>query len=97
MLTLDVIQSSVHQVAPLFDIKKVVLFGSYAEGTQTEDSDVDLLVEFIQPSVSIYKLAGAKLRLQDMIGKQVDLIHSPIPPGALIEVNKEVLLYDKAG
>ena len=95
MLTVDMIQKGVAEIAPLYDIKRAVLFGSYAEGTQTEESDVDLLVEFFHPSVSLYKLAGAKLKLQDLIGKDVDLIHAPIPPNSFIEVNREVLLYDK--
>ena len=96
MLTVDTIQKGIREVAPLFDIKKAILFGSYAEGTQTEDSDVDLLVEFTLPSVSLYKLAGAKLKLQTVFGRNVDLIHSPLPPNSMIEISKEVLLYDKA-
>ena len=95
MLTVDMIQKGVAEIAPLYDIKKAILFGSYADGTQTEESDVDLLVEFFHPSVSLYKIAGAKLKLQDVIGKDVDLIHAPIPPNSFIEVNNEVLLYDK--
>ena len=95
MLTIDMIQKGVVEIAPLYDIKRAVLFGSYADGTQTEENDVDLLVEFFHPSVSLYKLAGAKLKLQDLIGRDVDLIHAPVPPNSFIEVNNEVLLYDK--
>ncbi len=32
------------QVGRRFDAERVILFGSYAEGSATEDSDVDLLV-----------------------------------------------------
>ena len=46
VLSLNQIKSSVAQVAPLYDIEKVTLFGSYAENVQNKKSDVDLLVEF---------------------------------------------------
>ena len=44
MTTLEEIQRYVGDVVSRFDPKQVILFGSYAEGRQTEDSDVDLLV-----------------------------------------------------
>ena len=90
---LSTIKSSVAEVAKQYDIKKAVLFGSYADGTQTESSDIDLLVEFSESSVSLFKLAGVKLRLEELTGKNVDVIHSPIPDGSLIEIEKEVLVY----
>ena len=95
MLTFANIKSSVAEVAPLFNVKKVTLFGSYAAGNQTENSDIDLLVEFNEPSVSLFRIAGIKLKLQEMTGKTVDVIHSPIPAGSLIEVGKEVLIYER--
>jgi len=38
------IQNFVKQIAQNFSPEKVVLFGSYARGSASEDSDVDLLV-----------------------------------------------------
>jgi predicted nucleotidyltransferase len=38
------IQKIVQQIVAHFHPQKVILFGSYAHGTPTEDSDVDLLV-----------------------------------------------------
>ena len=29
-----------------YEVDKIGLFGSYAKGTQTEDSDIDIYVEF---------------------------------------------------
>ena len=95
MLTFASIKSSVAQVAQIYDVKKVSLFGSYATGKQTEDSDVDLLVEFEEPAVSIFKLAGIKIKLQELTGKNVDVIHSPVPADSLIEIGKEVLVYER--
>ncbi|MCH7761802.1 nucleotidyltransferase domain-containing protein [candidate division TA06 bacterium] len=43
-VTLKDIQKIVQQMAERFHLQKVILFGSYAYGQPTEDSDVDLLV-----------------------------------------------------
>jgi predicted nucleotidyltransferase len=44
MIRLNQIRHYVLEVARTFRPERVVLFGSYAEGRPTEDSDVDLLV-----------------------------------------------------
>ncbi len=56
-------------------IKRASLFGSYAYGTPTEESDVDLLVEF-EPNarVGFFKLSEFKFSIQDRIGKKVDVL-----------------------
>lgn len=44
MVSMQQIQEFAGIVAQEFDPDQVILFGSYAEGTATPDSDVDLLV-----------------------------------------------------
>jgi len=43
-VTLDEIRQVVHQIVGYCHPQRVVVFGSYADGTPTPDSDVDLLV-----------------------------------------------------
>lgn len=43
MVAMNDIQAVVDRIAEEFDPDRVVLFGSYARGTATTDSDVDLL------------------------------------------------------
>lgn len=43
-ITLKGIPRIVRQIVDQFHPKRVILFGSYARGTPTQDSDVDLLV-----------------------------------------------------
>ncbi|OGR53623.1 MAG: hypothetical protein A3I11_06950 [Elusimicrobia bacterium RIFCSPLOWO2_02_FULL_39_32] len=38
------IESMIHRIVEQFHPQKIILFGSYARGTATKDSDVDLLV-----------------------------------------------------
>ena len=93
ILTLDDIKLNVEQVAKDFDVTKVSLFGSYASGKQTKESDVDLLVEFATPSVSLFKICGLKVELEELLNKDVDVIHAPISPDSLLEIDHEVLIY----
>jgi predicted nucleotidyltransferase len=44
MVDTDDIQAIIDQIVRYFHPKKVVLFGSYAYGVPSQDSDVDLLV-----------------------------------------------------
>ena len=96
MLTHEDICQAVKKVAPLYPLKKVSFFGSYADGTQTKDSDIDILVEFSTPTISLIKLSGLKLRLEEQLGLPVDLIHAPIPKDSYININKEVTVFEQA-
>jgi len=46
MKTIEEITEAVSKFASENDLKSVRLFGSYAEGKATENSDIDLLVEY---------------------------------------------------
>jgi predicted nucleotidyltransferase len=54
-------------------VKKAALFGSFARGEATEESDIDLLVEF-EGRKSLLDLAGLQLDLQDTVKRQVDVL-----------------------
>jgi predicted nucleotidyltransferase len=44
MVALSDIEQLSRKIAAEFDVEKIILFGSYADGTATEQSDIDLLV-----------------------------------------------------
>ena len=93
MLTHDNIVNAVNKAIHEFPLTKVAYFGSYAEGRANEQSDLDLLVEFEQESVSLLTIIGLKQYIEDELGISVDIIHAPIPPDALIRVENEVPVY----
>lgn len=93
MLTVGKIREGIHAVALEYPITKVELFGSYAEGTNHEQSDVDLLVEFVTSSVSLLTLNALKYRLEEIYHTEVDVVHGPIEDDGLIKVGKVVPLY----
>jgi uncharacterized protein len=56
-------------------IRRLSLFGSRLKGTETANSDIDLLVEFEDGRVpGLMALAGMEIELSEMLGgKKVDL------------------------
>ncbi len=54
-------------------IKYVGLFGSVARGEESQDSDVDVLVDFDKPR-TLFDLADIQFHLEESLGKKVDLV-----------------------
>ena len=55
------------------DVARAAIFGSFARGDAEENSDLDLLVEFIGEK-SLLDLVGLKLELEDSLGRRVDVL-----------------------
>jgi len=55
-------------------VKRAALFGSYARGDATEDSDIDLLIEFKGKKKSLFDLVALKNQLEEKLGRDVDLL-----------------------
>ena len=81
------------RAAAVYPIKRASYFGSYAEGRQNEASDLDLLLEFHTPAVSLIMLSAIKNDLQEQLKIPVDIIHGPLTDNSFIEIGKEVLVY----
>lgn len=82
------------KISDEYPVKKVILFGSYADGSYTDESDVDLLVEFHTQSVSLFMLLGLKIGLERIFDKNVDVLHAPLPEDAMIEIGKALVIYE---
>lgn len=91
------IRQGVTEIAPLFAVKRIDLFGSYASASDQSESDIDLLVEFDTPAVSLLTLSKLQSDLEARLKKDVDLIHAPLPPDALIQIGKVIPLYESSG
>jgi len=55
-----------------FGLLSIGLFGSYAKGTETPDSDIDVLVELTEPRFDF--LAGLQIHLERKFGKPVEVV-----------------------
>ena len=92
VLKISEIKSSVEKVAKEYPIERVSLFGSYADGTQTAGSDIDLLVKFNKP-VGLFTLIGFQMEIEELVGKKVDVVSTPIPKDSLLVITNEVPIY----
>ncbi len=54
-------------------VKRAALFGSIVRGEATEDSDIDLLIEF-EGKKSLLDLVGLKLELEELLKRKVDVV-----------------------
>lgn len=55
-----------------FGVRSLSLFGSFARGDETAESDLDFVVEFEQKSFDAYM--DLKLFLEDLFDRRVDLV-----------------------
>ena len=95
MLTVQKIEDCVRVASREYPLRKVELFGSYASGKNTAQSDVDLLVEFMQPRVSLLTINAMKYRLEELLGTDVDIVHGPLPSDSMLEIDRRIPLYGR--
>ncbi len=55
-----------------FSVEKIGVFGSYVKGIQTESSDIDILVEFKNPTYDNF--INLAFYLENLFGKRIDLV-----------------------
>lgn len=55
-----------------YSVRKIGVFGSFVRGSASAGSDVDILVEFTDPTFDNYM--DLKFRLEEMFGRKVDLV-----------------------
>jgi predicted nucleotidyltransferase len=76
METKNEVVTKLKEIKPLlfkeYSVKSIGLFGSYADETNTEESDIDLLVEFEKPIG--WKFFTLELYLERILGRKVDLV-----------------------
>ena len=58
--------------AEKYGIESLGLFGSYARGEQTPESDIDVIIKLTKPS--LYKYAEIKEDLERLFKKEVDIV-----------------------
>lgn len=94
--SIDHIQGILDPVFRRYNIRKAVLFGSYAKGTAKSSSDIDILVDSGLKGLAFFGL------LEDVVtslGKDVDLLDiSQIAPDSLIdqEIRRTgIVIYEK--
>ncbi len=63
----------IRQIAAKYGAHNVRVFGSFARGEATSESDLDLLVEF-EPNRSLLDISGLKIELEELLKRKVDIV-----------------------
>lgn len=94
-------QSLLNKLRAFFATQPVVkawLFGSYARGEETDNSDIDILVSFDKDAkISLLRHAAMLVDLEDLLRRPVDLVNER---SLFPEVSKQVdldkiLIYER--
>lgn len=60
------------------------IFGSTVHGSDTEDSDLDILVDVL-PGTTLFDLGGLQCELEDLLGVRVEVVTPGDLPGSFRE------------
>jgi len=63
----------IHAIARKYGALRLRLFGSFATGNETEESDLDFLVD-LEEGRDLLDVAGLKQELEVLLGRRVDLV-----------------------
>ena len=93
--TIPEIQKTVSFLAQQYGADRIFLFGSYARGDATENSDIDLRID--RGAIRGLQFAGLLGDLETTFGKRVDLIstNGMDPVFRQTIAPEEVLLYER--
>jgi len=96
MLTQDDIMKAAQEIAPKYEIDEVYLFGSYARGDATEESDCDIRI--VGGDIrSLFQLSGLYIDFEEALGKSVDVVMTKNMSKSFYKLIKdeELLIYAK--
>ncbi len=74
-MNIEEIKKRILPIVRKHEVQKASLFGSFVRGEQTEDSDIDILVEFKdRENKTLLDLVGLELELQEILNRKVDVL-----------------------
>ncbi|MDR3225304.1 MAG: nucleotidyltransferase domain-containing protein [Clostridiales Family XIII bacterium] len=96
MYTISEISSIVTPIAEAYGIRKMAVFGSYARGEATKDSDLDFHIIDRGALRGLFRLSGFNIALKEKLQMDVDVVTS----GSLSEEflknisGEEIVVYE---
>ncbi|MHB1456273.1 MAG: nucleotidyltransferase family protein [Armatimonadota bacterium] len=97
MLSIQYISENIKDIADEYSVKQMSLFGSYANGTANEDSDVDFLVEFSTSVPTLFDIYGLQEEIARRLHISVDVIALPLAKPVSFHVGRSIVVYERAG
>lgn len=93
-MEIEKIRDVAREIAPMYPVKSIDIFGSCATGDSTSESDIDLLVFFDEKVATLFDLSGLKFDIQNKLNKNIDIIAGPLQADSFLTINKRVRIYE---
>jgi len=97
-MTIEEIKEKVIPIAKEYDLPKVALFGSYARGEATENSDIDLIVAKSEKLRGMFDFGFFTEKLEKSLNRPVDLMtYKGLEDSCFREsiLSSEVVIYEQ--
>ncbi len=87
------IQNALPELRRQYGVRDLWLFGSYVRAEQDGESDLDILVTFDNPHLTLLQFIQLEYELSDLLGVKVDLVErDTLKP----DIGKRILAEAKA-
>jgi len=98
-MTVDEVKKKIVPILEKHGVQKAALFGSFVRGEQSEDSDIDIIVEFKdRENKTLLDLIGLELELQETTNRKVDVLtYRSIHPLIKDNILKEQEIFYEEG
>jgi uncharacterized protein len=70
---IDAIKEQIIPILEKNDVIRASIFGSFARGEESADSDIDILIEYGKPK-GLFSFVQLQRELEEKIGRKVDLL-----------------------
>jgi len=98
-MSTQAIQQTIAEYFKTQPVLKAWLFGSFARGEETEDSDVDLLVKFDRSlPIGLFAYIRMHRELEEKLGRKVDLVEEgTLRPAVQKTANRDLkVVYERS-
>lgn len=72
-MNIENVKNRIIPILKEYGVEKAGLFGSLARGEESDESDIDLLVE-LPAKASLLDLVGLKIDLEELLAQKVDVL-----------------------
>ncbi len=94
----DTIKNRIEPVLREYDVKKASVFGSFATGEDSSESDIDVLIE-LGKNRGLFTMAKLQRELENKLGRKIDLLtYNSVHPQLQDRIYKEMIqIYGQEG
>lgn len=90
MDVIETLRKHEREIKERYGVRRIGVFGSYVRGEQKEESDIDVLVEFDEPTFDNFM--NLSFYLEELFGRKVDLVTTKgLSPYISPIIEKEVI------